>query len=841
MTIKYIKYTQPFPWFRNKGLLVLAFVFALTVAFAFATRTQAAETGNVPTASTDNTATAACTIAAPSLNLSPGNQNAEAGANLEYTVSLTNNDNHPCSPSRFDLTVTYLPDGWTGDLSTNTLSLMPGATGTATLSVSPANDTPADSYNLQVAVSDAQKTTHAKAAIATYAPNDAATVVDDGATLTVVAGETSNPVNLSFSPEPDNVGATGDGATLDGVTIPASSGASAAKSGNAGNADLLTQHLTGLLTAYNKASGNAKSNALNELVAAAKERHALLAGLIASDPGAVLRVAVPTQIRDSMPAEVRTFIEQHLDLEGELGVLYEDYEDGYARLHHFLKTDGERISLHFEAVPQGLLSGTPVSANGVLLDEAMALESGESILTLAAGGGKSGGSNGGTAAAAPNTFGDQKTLLLLVNFQDNPTEPYTATYAQSVVFGTVSDFFRENSYGQTWLSGDVYGWLTIALDSTVCDWHTLANQADTAAEAAGAYLSNYTHIVYAFQNACTGLGIGTVGGNPSQAWIMGDLDVQVIAHELGHGLGLLHSHALDCGSTTLGDSCTLFEYGDRFDSMGNEHNTAHFSAFQKEQLGWLNNDVFPAITTVSTSGTYTVAPLETSDMRTKALKILKSTDATTGQRTWYYLEWRQASGFDAFLADNTNVLNGVLVHTGTEGDADSSDLLDLTPASGILNVQDWADPALAVGDSFEDPDAGVTLRSEWVSDSEAAVTVFIGSASTDQPPDQPADQPTDQPSITVSTDYPSYSPNQWVFVTTKVTSGEAAVANAAVSFTVTKSDGNAITGTSITGPDGVATYKLRIKKQDPVGNYHADTITTINTMAASASTDFTVQ
>ena len=64
----------------------------------------------------------------------------------------------------------------------------------------------------------------------------------------------------------------------------------------------MTQRLTGLLTAYNKASGNAKANALDELVAGAKERHALLISLIEDDPGTVLRVAVPAKVRNSMPA-----------------------------------------------------------------------------------------------------------------------------------------------------------------------------------------------------------------------------------------------------------------------------------------------------------------------------------------------------------------------------------------------------------------------------------------------------------------------------------------------------------------------------------------------------------
>ena len=69
-------------------------------------------------------------------------------------------------------------------------------------------------------------------------------------------------------------------------------------------------------------------------------------------------------------------------------------------------------------------------------------------------------------------------------------------------------------------------------------------------------LATYKHYVYAFpQNACGGLGAGTIGGNPSEAWINGSLDLKVLSHEMGHNFGLYHSHALDCGTAVLGTNC----------------------------------------------------------------------------------------------------------------------------------------------------------------------------------------------------------------------------------------------------------------------------------------------
>jgi hypothetical protein len=461
-------------------------------------------------------------------------------------------------------------------------------------------------------------------------------------------------------------------------------------------------------------------------------------------------------------------------------------------------------------------------------DGVMALESGESLMPLRMDQDAEPAQNLASTSSTPSSIGAQKTLVMLVNFEDQPAEPYTTADADQIVFGTVSDFFWEASYGQTWLSGDVIGWLTIPLTSSVCDFNTLASQADSAALAAGVNLSDYTRLVYSFQNACGGLGLGTVGGNPSRAWIIGDLDPKVVAHEIGHGLGLWHSKSLDCGSSTLGSSCTVFAYGDPYDTMGNKV-LGHYNAFQKERLGWLSRGVSPPITTVTASGTYALTTYQHDGMEPKALKILKSTDPTTGKRTWYYLESRQAVGFDEFIGDNANVLNGLLVHTGSEATGDSSFLLDMTPASGMLNFQDWNDPALIVGESFEDMDAGVILTTEWVSETEAAVTVLLG-------PDAPG-----LPSIIVSTDAPNYTRNQTVSISAAVTAGGVPVANASVDFTVTKSNGALVTGRATTGANGVAVYKLRLKKQDPVGAYRAAASATADGLSISESTSFTVQ
>jgi gametolysin peptidase M11 len=583
----------------------------------------------------------------------------------------------------------------------------------------------------------------------------------------------------------------------------------------AARAEQLTVDLGHLNAQYQLAAGRQKARLEADLIATAVAREQELLAVIDSDPGEVLRLVLSGTLRSSLPASVRAHVEEELDIEGVLEILHEDRHDG-SRYHYGLETATGKLSLHFaDEPPTHLLTGARVRAHGFRLDGTLALGSGsKNVQTV-------------TPAPSGSKLGAQRTVVILVNFSDSPAQPYTLEYAQGVVFGTTSNFFLENSFQQTWLSGDVVGWFTIASSSSVCDTFGIATQAQSAASAAGVDLAAYTHYIYAFpqNDACYFWGRSTVGGNPSQIWINGDFELGVTAHELGHGLGLWHSHSLDCGATTLGSSCTVYEYGDTLDMMG-ASSFAHFNAFQKERLGWLNAGISPPIATVQSGGTFTLETYELAGSGPKALKILKSTDPSTGKRTWYYVQSRQAIGFDEGFAGNTNVLNGVLIHYGTESNGDSSYLLDMTPASGSTIYLDWRDPGLAVGQTFADPDAGVTITTNWVTSMAAEVTVSVTGTGT-----------TPTGTVSVTTDQPSYSTSQTVLVKASVQSGGAPVSGAAVSFTIKKPTGTTVKGTATTGADGTAVYNLRLKRTDPAGLYEA----TAARPSSSASTSFTVR
>lgn len=482
----------------------------------------------------------------------------------------------------------------------------------------------------------------------------------------------------------------------------------------------LTTQLLALRSSHARAkSAGAKALALSPLVEVARQRHEELMDLVDTDPAEVLRVALPAGTRETLPPEVRTFVEESADEAGEIEVLHVDHVDAADDHYlHFLNTPKGRYSLHFAGAIPDLATGTVVSVRGVRLGQSIVVAGPTRVMADKA------------FEVVANAKGVQSTLAILVNFANAPSQPFSVSYAQNVFFGTTSAFDYEASYQQTTLAGTVAGWFTIAATSTTCDFSAIATQAKAAATAAGYVISNYARLVYVFpSNTCSWWGLGTVGGNPSQAWIHTKygLSVNVVGHEMGHNLGLFHSHSLDCGSASVAASgCSASEYGDVFDLMGS-NSGGHFNAAQKERLGWLNDGISPPLTTVPAvagTATFDIAPIE--DPRnslSRALKIPRAS-ACGASGEWFYVEARQAKGYDAFLSGNGNVLSGVLVRKVTEGVADSSYLLDMTPSTTA-----WSDAALVAGKSFTDPQSGLRISTVSAGSAGARVSVTFPPAS----------------------------------------------------------------------------------------------------------------
>jgi hypothetical protein len=115
----------------------------------------------------------------------------------------------------------------------------------------------------------------------------------------------------------------------------------------------------------------------------------------------------------------------------------------------------------------------------------------------------------------------------------------------------------------------------------------------------------------------------------------------------------------------------------------------------------------------------------------KGLKVLKSVNAANGEKTWYYIEYRQPVGFDRTLTDDGgNLTQGVLIHTGvvTTSNFATSLLLDMTPNSNAVGAYDVLDGALGIGRSYSDATSGISISLVSADAAGAVVDVTVGSA-----------------------------------------------------------------------------------------------------------------
>ena len=329
--------------------------------------------------------------------------------------------------------------------------------------------------------------------------------------------------------------------------------------------------------------------------------------------------------------------------------------------------------------------------------------------------------------------GPRKTLVIMFNFASDTRERWTVEQVRERVFtdpDSTAAFYREQSHGRTEFigkvrpDGDVHGWYTIDASPSVCDVNVWTPQARQAARDAGIDLSGYNHTIYVFpgQASCAwaGLGdLGDVGGGWS--WLNGDISVPVVAHELGHNLGLHHASSYSCTRTdgtaiAISDTCTVNEYGDPFDVMGG-YGSRHSHGWHLQRLGYLGAG---NVRTVTVSGTYAIRSAIAPSDDIQLLRIPRTRSADGTVLDYYYLDFRSSGGvFDDFHP-TAPIVQGVSLRVNPEpGVTTQSWLLDTTPGSGGF----FHDSALAVGRTFMD--GSVTVTTTALSGDTATVQVTV--------------------------------------------------------------------------------------------------------------------
>lgn len=505
----------------------------------------------------------------------------------------------------------------------------------------------------------------------------------------------------------------------------------------------------------------------------ARARRSALKHLIETDPRLALEVAMPEGLRAELPAEVRAQLERRLDARGDFEVQISCGDKG-TRTDRSVLVGGERFaafgfgrrdlqatklgvplhgiavdgSLALDAAPLRELDGAEKTARG-FDPEKIAVLVGSEVVTAAtvaelsalterlvaaesvAGPHVVRESDSAVTAApgAPTTaavtsppswiLGEKRVLWLKVDFADSPGAVATDA-AIAATNATVSEFYRAGSQGKTTMTFSIlpallrlprdkaYYNLSATSDDELADAaKALAKQYDTANGGTGAYdPDRYDRWIVLFSNIPihTFAGRAQLGG--PRLKMHGTIAPGTVAHELGHTQSLDHSHFwLPSGNSAVGGGAHV-EYGDVFDSMGLSSGGTNnfFNVAQKAKLGYLEG---ADVATVAESGTYRINRHDHADATgVRALKV-----AAGNVEYEYWFEQRQFGPTAFTPAQLDRVRNGVLLHWGpgksprfTTGPG--SYLVDGTPgSSGGAN-----DAALRVGETFVDPDAGVTVK-----------------------------------------------------------------------------------------------------------------------------------
>lgn len=224
---------------------------------------------------------------------------------------------------------------------------------------------------------------------------------------------------------------------------------------------------------------------------------------------------------------------------------------------------------------------------------------------------------------------------------------------------------------------------------------------------------NAAHVVYVLPCAPSGeAGLGDQFGN--QVWLFAKYgtSTEVLAHEIGHNLGLQHANTVSCWTsahpTTFGDpnhwallsqpdpsnGCRAVEYADPLDVMGNA-GLGSLSAAELQMLGWL----LPSERrTVTASTTVTINTLSASP----PTRSPRSLVIERGSLDPLYVEFRTPVGLDARACSSVPTPCGVQIRVSWSfvgfGGSNGPGLYDATPDG------DFSDPSLPVGSSVTTPD-----------------------------------------------------------------------------------------------------------------------------------------
>ncbi len=328
-----------------------------------------------------------------------------------------------------------------------------------------------------------------------------------------------------------------------------------------------------------------------------------------------------------------------------------------------------------------------------------------------------------TAPPVRGTVTNAVTVVLVAPAGTQPDAGVTAQDVATPVDDAVSAFWSEQTGGAVRFGvAAAHDWISTAAgcaDPTAL-W-------DEAAAAVGFEAGPGRHLMLhlssqtANQPGCS-YALAEVGSGPSSGGrlYVRDRLASVIAHELGHNLGLSHSSALQCDGAVEAGDCRTAGYRDLYDVMGvSWRELGSLSAPQAALLGALPAGSARDVGVLDGPLDVVLAPMA-GRTGTRALRLVDA------EGTAYWLEYRTATGRDAWLgrpADNRYRLETGVLLRRVAAFPDTAVLLDGTPAAAAGWDADLQ-AALPVGVPVELSGGDFTVTVRSLDDGSAAISVL---------------------------------------------------------------------------------------------------------------------